>query len=354
MSAVRFAARSLSAPGFALNPYISGPLLLALLTAPETIRKLLEERLHISAGPQRLATAKKVLQVLLAIGGVKYVNGLLSRMATNSGRIGPAKGWMWPHEVAVVTGGCSGIGYDVVKRLAKKNIKIAVLDVQAPPRDFEQHRNIHYYKCDVTSPEQVAASAQSIREVLGQPSILINNAGIALPSAILETSQSDLQRIFAINTMSHWTTVKEFLPGMIRNDKGHVVTVASLASFATLPRMTDYAATKASAMAFHEGLALELRRLYKTKGVLTSIVHPDFARTALGDAVHEQVAKTGTAMLTPEYVAGEIAAAVFARRSSNVIVPRQAGLVASLRAWPLWMQAAFLGSVGKTSEKLQV
>ncbi len=344
---MRLAAAVLLLPKLALNPFISGPLLLALLTSPETIQRLLAERLSISAGESQLGTAKKVLRILLAIGSVSYANGLLNTMATNAGRLRGAKGWDWQQEVAVVTGGCSGIGLETVKRLADRNVKVAVLDVQELPASLERRRSIHYFRCDITSPEEVAKVAQSITEILGHPSILVNNAGIARPSRILDTPRRDLQRVFEINTMSHWTTVQQFLPQMIAENKGHVVTVASLGSFLTLPHITDYCATKASARAFHEGLAFELRHLYKATGVMTSIVHPDLVRTPLGDAVRDRVVGEETNMLTPQDVAGEIVGAVFGRMSSDIVVPRSLSPAAGIRAWPLWLQQAILARIGK-------
>jgi all-trans-retinol dehydrogenase (NAD+) len=60
-------------------------------------------------------------------------------------------------------------------------------------------------------------------------------------------------KIFQINIISHFWMVKEFLPSMVRKNKGHIVGLASMASFVAPPGIVDYAATKAAVMAFHEG-----------------------------------------------------------------------------------------------------
>lgn len=60
--------------------------------------------------------------------------------------------------------------------------------------------------------------------------------------------------MFDVNLLSNWHTVKAFLPDMIATNKGHIVTVASTASFIGVPGMTDYTATKAGVLAFHEGI----------------------------------------------------------------------------------------------------
>jgi short-subunit dehydrogenase len=66
--------------------------------------------------------------------------------------------------------------------------------------------------------------------------------------------------------------VREFLPSMIEKNHGHVITIASMASFIGLGDMVEYSCTKASALAFHEGLRQELRLWYKAPKVRTTCV----------------------------------------------------------------------------------
>lgn len=268
-------------------------------------------------------------------------------MATNAGRLRAAEGWSWSHEVAVVTGGCSGIGYLTVKRLAENNIKVAILDIHDKPASLKTIRNIHQFKCDVTSAQDVAKAAKSINEILGHPSILINNAGIARPSSILDQSLKNVQKVFEINTFAHWTTVQQFLPHMIAQNRGHVVTMASTASYITAARATDYCASKAAAMAFHEGLASELKYLYKTTGVLSSIVHPTLVRTPLGDDVLRNAVGGQGKMIEPEDVADAVATTVFGRQSRKVFVPESLSWLGRLRGYPAWMQEGIRGRLGK-------
>ena len=65
---------------------------------------------------------------------------------------------------------------------------------------------------------------------------------------------------FEVNTLAHYWLAKEFVGGMAKRNHGMVVTVASYAAFVVAPNMVDYAASKAAAQAFHEGLALELSK----------------------------------------------------------------------------------------------
>lgn len=110
-----------------------------------------------------------------------------------------------------------------------------------------------FLKTDISSPEAIKEAANTIRAKLGKPSILFNNAGIGGPGDLFDTKPAALQKLFAVNTLSHWYTVQEFVPDMITNNKGHIISTASLASFGTIANHIQYAASKAGALSFHEG-----------------------------------------------------------------------------------------------------
>lgn len=113
--------------------------------------------------------------------------------------------------------------------------------------------HIKFYACDITSPSAVSSAAAEITRTLGTPSILINNAGLLSAHTILDTPHAYLRKLFDVNVLSHWVTVQAFLPGMIAANKGHIVTVASGASYVGVAGMADYTASKAAVLAFHEG-----------------------------------------------------------------------------------------------------
>ena len=129
--------------------------------------------------------------------------------------------------------------------------------------------NVFFYQSDVTSSEEMKELGVKLRKDHGDPTVLINNAGIGVEGTILEKPEAAIRKTFEVNTLSHFVMVREFLPAMVKRNHGHVVTVASLASFAASGVMVDYACTKASALAFHEGLTQELRHWYGAKKVRT-------------------------------------------------------------------------------------
>lgn len=96
---------------------------------------------------------------------------------------------------------------------------------------------MHYFKCDITSTEKLAAVSHEIRAKVGHPTVLINNAGVARGKTVFDSTERDIRFTFDVNTLSHYWTAKEFLPNMAKNNHGMIVTVASFASYLCVPNM---------------------------------------------------------------------------------------------------------------------
>jgi short-subunit dehydrogenase len=110
----------------------------------------------------------------------------------------------------------------------------------------------------VTSSASIKEVADKIKAEHGVTTILCNNAGIGRTNLITEATDANLDKIFKINTISHWYTVREFLPDMIKAKKGHIISTASMASYTTCAGMVDYCVSKAAAMAFTDGMSFTL------------------------------------------------------------------------------------------------
>lgn len=211
--------------------------------------------------------------------------------------------------------------YDYLRRVGRRRANIQTAS------------RVHYYKCDIRSPESVHEVAERVRTEVGAPTILIHNAGVARGKTLLEAEPGDVRFTFDVNTLSHYWITKEFLPSMIKHNHGMVVTVASAAAWITAPAMVDYAASKAAAMAFHEGLSAELVTRYNAPKVRTVIVHPSHTKTPLFRGF-----KQGSGFFVPslevETMAEGVVKQVLSGRSGNVILPETGQLASWLRAFP--------------------
>lgn len=325
-------------------------LLAALLSTPaELIKQYIGADFAQYTFPHLI---RPILKALVGLSIVRTLNKALNSLATNNWRtssLPPAGQWDWPKEIAVVTGGCNGIGQALVEGLAARGVRVAVLDVSDPPPAIRSNPKVTYFKCDVTSLQQVAETAHAVRVSMGgEPTILINNAGIARFNSVLDIPEQSLRQILGVNLMALWFTTKQFLPAMIKENKGHIVTVASLASFIALPMSIEYSATKAGALAFHEGLTSEIKHLYKARGIKTSVVHPNFVRTAM-TAPHAKKIERTQKMMSVEDISKPVLKQIFSGRGGQLVLPARLDVLTGIRGWPSWMQEGFRDILGRAS-----
>jgi short-subunit dehydrogenase len=98
-----------------------------------------------------------------------------------------------------------------------------------------------------------------------------------------EKPEAHIRQTFEVNTIAHFWTVREFLPSMIKQNHGHVVTIASMASFVAPGLMADY-----GSLAFHEALTQEIRHCYRAKKIRTRYVHARNFIYVNDEAFHSQ------------------------------------------------------------------
>ncbi|KAJ5248604.1 hypothetical protein N7468_000055 [Penicillium chermesinum] len=277
---------------------------------------------------------QKAAGALLALGLVRSVNNRLTQWTMNNWT--SAGRWTPSREIVLVSGGCSGIGKQVVEDLAKIGVQVVILDINEP--NFPLPANVRFYHASVTSSESIAAAAATIRKEVGDPTVLINNAGVAFDQTILDEPEEKIRLTFEVNTVSHFLMVREFLPAMIRANHGHVITVASMASFVALGEMADYCGSKASALAFHESLRQELRYWYNAPKVRTSIIHPMWVRTPMIKMLTDHESKFGQPIMTVQKVSDAIVHQIVSQNSGQVVLPASKSVARLVRAMPTWMQ----------------
>ncbi|GKU16446.1 unnamed protein product [Fusarium langsethiae] len=278
--------------------------------------------------------------LFLAFKSLRKLSAWYTKRAVNNHVNDPT--WDWSREIVVVTGGASGIGAVVVSRFAKKGIKVLILDRNLPPTKLAA--NTYFYQVDLADSEALTSVADRIRDDHGNPTVLINNAGFANTYSLLDVSEAGIRKIFNVNIIAPILLTKQFLPTMVKQNHGHIVNVASQASFATQATNVDYGATKAAVLSFHEGLAQELRHLYKAPRVRTSVVHPTWVATPMiADLV--EGGKLKDTPVTPEDVADRIFNQVLSGFGSQIIVPTSLGWTSMIRGFPGWLQESLRDKV---------
>lgn len=279
----------------------------------------------------------------------RRLNRVFNAFALNNWSFTARGTWDWPTEVAVVTGGCGGIGKELVSGLRKKAVKVAVLDLLPPPSEFEEDDSVLYVKTDLTSPAAIDEAARKIRATFGHPSIVINNAGIASPHSILDTPPGFLPKIFGVNSIALWLTTQAFLPDMIEKNKGHILNTGSITAYMALPSMVDYCASKAAALTFHEGLNCELKTKYGANGVITTLIQPTWVRTPMSPSNADEIERKQGRMLRPEEVAEASLDHIWSRKGGQVVLPGRMSFFSGLQGWPNWGQELLRDAMGRAS-----
>ncbi|EEU37965.1 uncharacterized protein NECHADRAFT_95906 [Fusarium vanettenii 77-13-4] len=262
---------------------------------------------------------------LLALSLLPRLNKWLSRRKVNNYLTD--KSWDWKREVVVVTGGSSGIGATIVAKLAQRNVKVIILDLNGPQGAL----------FDLSDPSAIASVADRVRKEHGDPTVLVNNAGIGNAMPLLDLPEPKIRKLFEVNVIALILLVKEFLPSMVQRNHGHIVNIASMASFSTQASNVDYACSKAAVLSFSEGLAQELRHIYKAPMVRTSVVHPTWVQTPMIAKLKEQ-GRMRDPTVTPEEVAGRIVDQLYSTYGAQIVVPESLGWVSFLRGFPGWLQ----------------
>ena len=171
---------------------------------------------------------------------------------------------------AVVTGGLSGIGEAVAKRIEAEGGKVAIWDMQGG------------IKTDIADWASVQAAAAETVKQLGGIDILVNSAGVAGPTAtVLDIKIEDWQRTVAINLNGTFFTNRAVVPHMMANNYGRIVNVASIAGKEGNPNASAYSASKAAVIGFTKSLAKELAKT----GITVNSVTPAAVRTPIFDQI---------------------------------------------------------------------
>ncbi|WRT65434.1 uncharacterized protein IL334_002377 [Kwoniella shivajii] len=186
----------------------------------------------------------------------------------------------WDEQIVLITGGGSGIGALLAETLAMRNVSVVVL-TKDPPKIQTENTNIYTYICDVSDYKNVQTIAAKVREEVGDPTIIINNAGVVKGKLLLDLTEQDVRDTFGSNALAHFWILKEYLPAILKRGKGHIVTVSSVMGIVGAAQMTDYCASKAALISLNQSLRFELDNRYKTPLIRTTLILPSFIQTEL-------------------------------------------------------------------------
>lgn len=167
---------------------------------------------------------------------------------------------------AVVTGGSSGIGWEISKSLLSMGNRVLIVSrgraaFEACFGQLEDHHasRLSFLAADVTDPEGLGTGLRSAISLNGAPEWLVTSAGLAVPGRFLDLSEEALNTQWAINYVGTLNTIRLCAPAMARAGRGRIVLISSAATFGTFYGYSGYTPSKQAVSALGDILRLELR-----------------------------------------------------------------------------------------------
>jgi NAD(P)-dependent dehydrogenase (short-subunit alcohol dehydrogenase family) len=167
-------------------------------------------------------------------------------------------------KVAVITGGCSGIGLATVRRFLEEGAQVVVGDVDDEKgKALADESGLTYVHVDVTDKAQVDALFATAKDTYGSVDIAFNNAGISPPEddSILDTDLDAWRRVQEVNLTSVYLCCKAALPYMLEQGRGSIINTASfVAVMGAATSQISYSASKGGVLSMSRELGVQFAR----------------------------------------------------------------------------------------------
>jgi NAD(P)-dependent dehydrogenase (short-subunit alcohol dehydrogenase family) len=173
--------------------------------------------------------------------------------------------------VAVVTGGASGIGAAIARRLMADGARVAVLDldVSDPPAGSLG------VQADVTDDASVRAAVDRVLQEWDRLDVLVNNAGVGSQGTVADNPDDEWHRVLDVNLLGMVRATRAALPALRRSPSAAIVNTGSIAATAGIPQRAAYSASKGAVHALTRAMAAD----HIGEGIRVTAVAPGTADT---------------------------------------------------------------------------
>ncbi len=186
-------------------------------------------------------------------------------------------------KIALVTGAGRGIGEATARAFAQEGAAVVVAEQDAATgaRTADALANdgarAIFIRTDVTSDASVEAAVAATLDAYGRIDVLVNNAGINVFHAPLDTTEEEWRRCFAVDLDGVWRMSKAALPSMLDRGAGAIVNIASCHSFAIIPGCFPYPVAKHGLLGLTRALGIE----YAARGLRVNAIAPGYIETQI-------------------------------------------------------------------------
>lgn len=217
-------------------------------------------------------------------------------MSTPVARTSPGERYL-EGKVALVTGASRGIGQAIAERLALRGAKLACIATEAKncaetvARCRQHGATALALGVDVANTAAVAEVVEQVQKELGEPYVLVNNAGLTRDQLLLRMSEEDFDRVIAVNLKGAWNFTRAAARPLMKA-RGRIVNLSSVVGLMGNAGQANYAASKAGLLGLTRSVAKELA----SRGVCVNAIAPGFIQTdmtaQMGEAAAQELASS--------------------------------------------------------------
>lgn len=195
-------------------------------------------------------------------------------------------------KTAVVTGGSRGIGRAIAIELAKNGAKVALIyagNSEAAEKTVEEIRKAggiaSLYKCDVSSFEDTKKTVEEIINTYSTVDILVNNAGITRDCLVFSMSEDDFDKVLDTNLKGAFNMIRHLYSHMIKQRKGRIINIASVAGIIGNAGQANYSSAKAGIIGLTKSVAKELG----LRNITCNAIAPGFIETDMTAKLSDRI-----------------------------------------------------------------
>jgi 3-oxoacyl-[acyl-carrier protein] reductase len=231
-------------------------------------------------GPQHLTTYLPLSRSAVPPAVPSGIMSQEHRRSATARRAEEGKANVMPQRIAIVTGAARGIGAGTAMRLAADGMAVAVLDLN----EEDGARTVGEIEeaggkaiavgADVSNSDQVTAAVEKVVADLGEPTVLVNNAGVTRDNLLFKMSEADWDTVMNVHLKGAFLMTRATQQYMVAAKWGRIVNLSSLSAVGNRGQV-NYSAAKAGMQGFTKTLALELGKF----GITANAVAPGFVVT---------------------------------------------------------------------------
>lgn len=191
------------------------------------------------------------------------------------------------NQIAIITGGATGIGFAIAKKFVENNIKSVLMGRDATRLKIACEtlgELSDFVACDLSKLDELPSVVKIINEKHGRIDILVNNAGMHLKKPISDVTDDEYQKVILTNQTAMFSLTREVAGIMKQQCHGVVLNISSMASQYGLPEVIAYTASKSAIEGMTRAMAVELAQF----GIRVNCLAPGFIKTNMSSLALEK------------------------------------------------------------------